>query len=217
MSTLKVLLIFLLLTISYRYNSCQQHSINDLFINRTRPRTDIITPITTRTPPDNQNSIDDLLKINQDSRKEAEVAVQAFSESISACKANVSCDQANKQFFEVESKLKVAASAWDRNKENQRRANSIMDRARSIIASLRNELISQIEGFTKKSIETSVQNTAIAVKATAHALTHCQLLVNVTCSECPEAPNRPLEIKFPESSRMINEIRANISSTLSAR
>jgi len=157
----------------------------------------------------NLDYINDLLQISKETSQEATFAVQAFSESVSRCKVNVTCSEAEKQFFEVESKLKVATSAFDKILQHSLRASDISNRARQIINEIKFGSRRDLEDYTKKSIDYSISNAGLAVKATSQALTHCELVINVTCSKCPQGPT--LTMDFPESSKLISDIKANIS------
>lgn len=157
----------------------------------------------------NLDYINDLLQISKETSQEATVAVQAFSESVSRCNANVTCSEAEKQFFEVESKLKVATSAFDKTLQHALRASAITNKARQIINDIKLGSRRDLVDYSQQSIDYSLKNAGIAVKATSNALTHCELVVNVTCSKCPQGP--PLTMDFPESSKLITDIKANIS------
>jgi len=163
-----------------------------------------------QTTQSNIDYINQLLQINKNTNQQANVAVEAFSKSVSTCVANVSCDQANKNFNKVQSNLYVASSAYNTSSNNSNRADSVMNTAQSLINSIRSNMNVDLVNYFQGSINNSVRTTALAVNATAQTLTHCELIVNITCSTC--SGGTPFNMDFPETTHLMDQINANFES-----
>ena len=158
----------------------------------------------------NMDYINQLLQINKDTNQQARVAVEAFSKSVSTCVANVSCDQANRNFNQVQSNLNVASSAYNSSGNNSNRAGSVMNMAQGLINTIRSNMNNDLVNYFQGSINNSVRTTGIAVNATAQALTHCELIVNITCSTCSQG--NIFTMDYPQTSTLMDQINANFQS-----
>jgi hypothetical protein len=168
-----------------------------------------VTPITINNNNSNMNYINQLLQINQDVQSQAAVAVEAFAESVSRCSVHVSCDEANSQYFEVESNLKDASAAYSKINSRSNLANSIINKSKNMINLIQSGLNSDLANLIQGTIATTVNNTGITLRATAQALTHCELIVNITCTQCSNGTH--IKMEYNEANPLLDEIKKTLS------
>jgi hypothetical protein len=161
-----------------------------------------------------------LLDQSEVANKQAEIAVKAFAESTSLCRVNVTCDEAHKHFSEIQNNLKTTSEAFKGSAQAKQRSNQIMEQAKALINSIRSgSAQNELSDLAKQSTDQATNTAKLAFEATATALTKCELVVNITCSECPSNNTTTTEDLLsssgsPAANAILDSIRSNISSIL---
>lgn len=157
------------------------------------------------------------IRAQQQAMQAATVAINAFSQAVSTCRATVSCDMAKTQVITAKSYQQTVSSASAQTQQALSDAAKAADKIRLLLSQIRNSnsTMSDLENNSKAAKlaqdSTTMSNSQVqlAVQATATAVSSCELIVNVVCNnKCPSSSistvSQPIMLPSPDRTFTLN-------------
>jgi hypothetical protein len=168
-----------------------------------------LTPIGRPTAPERPAPLTSILKSQQDATNAAKTAVSVFSQAVANCQVNVSCDQAKRNFGETTQLVKVASQAFQTSAASVKAGQEALKEVNGTDSS-------EAALVATDSTRTSAKQAAVTLEATATALASCEVIVNLTCSQCPGGVVTPRSVDTPRATDIINDIRSQIANFMNS-
>jgi hypothetical protein len=157
------------------------------------------------------------IRAQQQASQAATVAVNAFAQAVSTCRATVSCDLAKTQVITAKSYQQTASSASAQTQQAMSDASKAADKIRLMLSQVRNSnsSLSDLEHSAKaaqmaqEATNMSNSQAQLAVQATATAVSSCELIVNVVCNNpcsngSASSVSPPINLPTPDRTFTLN-------------